>query len=51
LAKQRLSTLTILFSVLRNSLGEEYAKNIKIMIAQEGNRLLQTKDLDELKNY
>jgi uncharacterized protein with ParB-like and HNH nuclease domain len=42
--QQRLTTLTILLAVLRDYLGDEYAKNIKVMIAQEGNRLLQTKD-------
>lgn len=42
--QQRLTTLTILLAVLRDYLGGEYAKNIKVMIAQEGNKLLQTKD-------
>ncbi|MDQ0221427.1 DUF4357 domain-containing protein [Peribacillus cavernae] len=42
--QQRLTTLTILLAVLRDYLGDDYAKNIKVMIAQEGNRLLQTRD-------
>jgi uncharacterized protein with ParB-like and HNH nuclease domain len=42
--QQRLTTLTILLAVLRDYLGDNYAKNIKVMIAQEGNMLLQTKD-------
>ncbi|MCY9139688.1 MULTISPECIES: DUF4357 domain-containing protein [Peribacillus] len=42
--QQRLTTLTILLGVLRDYLGEEYARNIKVLIAQEGNRLLQTKE-------
>ncbi|WP_216830314.1 DUF4357 domain-containing protein [Alkalihalobacterium elongatum] len=42
--QQRLTTLTILLSVLRDYLGDDYAKNIKVFIAQEGNKLLQTKE-------
>ncbi len=42
--QQRLTTITILLGVLRDYLGEDYARNIKNMIAQEGNRLLQTKE-------
>lgn len=42
--QQRLTTLTILLSVLRDYLGEDYAKNIKVLVAQEGNKLLQTKE-------
>ena len=30
--------------MLRDYLGDEYAKNIKVLIAQEGNKLLQTKN-------
>lgn len=44
--QQRLTTLTILLATLRDYLGDD---SIKIMIAQEGNRLIQTKDETRLE--
>lgn len=42
--QQRLTTLTILFSVLRDILSDEYANDIEKMVVQKGNRLLGTQD-------
>lgn len=47
--QQRLTTLTILLAVLRDYLSDDYAKFIKVMIAQEGNKLIQTKDENRIE--
>lgn len=42
--QQRLTTLTILFSVLRDLLSEEYAADIERMLLQKGSKILGTND-------
>lgn len=42
--QQRLTTLTILFSVLRDTLSDDYAKDIEQMVVQRGNKILGTQD-------
>lgn len=47
--QQRLTTLTILLAVLRDYLEVDYGKSIKVMIRQEGNKLIQTKDENRIE--
>ncbi|PAE17655.1 hypothetical protein CHH91_02485 [Virgibacillus sp. 7505] len=42
--QQRLTTLTILFSVLRDILSDDYADDIEQMVVQKGSKILGTKD-------
>lgn len=42
--QQRLTTLTILFSVLRDILSDDYAEDIEQMVVQRGSKILGTKD-------
>ncbi|GIN19410.1 DUF4357 domain-containing protein [Siminovitchia fordii] len=42
--QQRLTTLTILFSVLRDILSDEYANDIEQMVVQKGSKILGTQD-------
>ncbi|PIC76136.1 hypothetical protein CSV74_12760 [Sporosarcina sp. P19] len=47
--QQRLTTLTILLATLRDYLSNDYGKFIKVMIRQEGNKLIQTKDENRIE--
>lgn len=47
--QQRLTTLTILLSALRNSLSDDYAKDLDRMIVQKGSKILGTNDTYRLK--
>ncbi|UOF91553.1 DUF4357 domain-containing protein [Fodinisporobacter ferrooxydans] len=42
--QQRLTTLTILFSVLRDILSDDYANDIEQMVVQKGSKILGTQD-------
>lgn len=42
--QQRLTTLTILFSVLRDVLSDDYANDIEQMVVQKGSKILGTQD-------
>ncbi|RYG71112.1 DUF4357 domain-containing protein [Lentibacillus lipolyticus] len=42
--QQRLTTLTILFSVLRDILSDDYADDIEQMVVQKGSKIKGTKD-------
>ena len=47
--QQRLTTLTILLSVLRDYLADDYGIFINVMISQKGNKLIQTRDENRIE--
>ncbi|MYL41234.1 DUF4357 domain-containing protein [Virgibacillus salexigens] len=47
--QQRLTTLTILFSVLRDILSDDYADDIEQMVVQKGSKILGTQDTYRLR--